>query len=84
MRSSRSTSRSPWIITGAAAVLVVVLLAVGRRDAVPQQPEPRGDAGSLAETIAPAALFRGHDRALRACTVAQLMPEVLDGLYCHC
>lgn len=84
MRSSRKSSRAPWIITGVATALVVVLLVVGRRDAVPQHPEPRSDAGSLAGTIAPAALFRGHDRAVRGYTIAQQMPEVLDGLYCHC
>ena len=72
----------PWIVAGAAVVaLVVVLFGAGRGPGV-GHPTPR--AGITAAGVLPASLVPNTPGALEAYAAARRVPQVLDGLYCHC
>lgn len=77
-----SARRLPWIITGAAVLAILLLLAVPRRGSASQHPDPRP--GVAADSVVPAALVPNYPGARDAYAVARQIPQVLDGLYCHC
>ena len=72
----------PWLIAGAAAVAVLVVLLVPRRGQAAPHPHPRS--GLTADAVLPQSMVPGNPGALEAYEAARGAPQVLDGLYCHC
>ena len=54
----------------------------GRRRCSTEHPDPRP--GITAEHVLPASRFPDKPRVAKAYDMAREIPEVLDGLYCHC
>ena len=77
-----STKRLPWIIAGAAVLLLVGLVAFPRRGVASLHPDPRP--GITADSVVPAQMVMNTPGAADAYAVARQIPQVLDGLYCHC
>lgn len=72
----------PWAVAGAAVVgLTVVLIKPGQGPRV-EHPTPRP--GITAAGVLPASLVPDAPGALEAYAAARRVPQVLDGLYCHC
>lgn len=74
--------RLPWIVAGAAVLALVLLLAFPRRGSASRHPDPRP--GITADAVLPPSLVPHTPGAAEAYVVARQMPQVLDGLYCHC
>ena len=72
----------PWLIAGAAAVAVLVVLLVPRWGQAAPHPDPRP--GVTADKVLPLSLVPGSPGALDAYEAARRVPQVLDGVYCHC
>lgn len=72
----------PWIVAGLAVVALGVVLVGPRRAHAAGHPEPRP--GITAERVLPPALVPNTPGALEAYEAARRVPQVLDGLYCHC
>jgi len=72
----------PWLIAGAAAVAVLVVLLAPRRGQAAPHPHPRS--GLTADAVLPLSMVPGNPGALEAYEAARGAPQVLDGLYCHC
>jgi Protein of unknown function with PCYCGC motif len=84
MLKSRKKGGAPAWIYGLAGLL---LFAIGYRLMNPpaaygSHPEPR--AGITSSKVRPASEFAAQPDVARAYAVAKEVPEVLDGLYCHC
>lgn len=77
-----SARRMPWIIAGTAVLLLVGLVAFPRRGAASHHPDPRP--GITADSVVPAGMVMHTPGAAEAYAVARQIPQVLDGLYCHC
>ena len=77
-----SSRRLPWVIAGAAVLLLVGLVAFPRRGAASLHPDPRP--GITADSVVPAQMVMTTPGAAEAYAVARQIPQVLDGLYCHC
>jgi hypothetical protein len=71
----------PWVVAGVAAVGLFLLVGPSRGHAT-VHPDPRPDV--TAERVMPAAMIPGTPGALEAYEAARRVPQVLDGLYCHC
>ena len=72
----------PWIVAGTAvAALGFVLLGPGRAHAA-AHPDPRP--GITADKVLPPSIVPNTPGALEAYEAARQVPQVLDGLYCHC
>src|SRR5687768_6096959 len=79
-----SRSKVPVWIYGLLLILVVVALwrfAVPR-SAEARHPEPRS--GITAAQVVPAQRYSEDSRVARVYAMAVRIPNVLDGLYCHC
>ena len=72
----------PWIVAGLAVVALGVVLVGPRRAHAAGHPEPRP--GITAGRVLPPALVPNTPGALEAYQAARRVPQVLDGLYCHC
>ena len=72
----------PWIVAGLAVVALGVVLVGPRRARAAGHPEPRP--GVTAERVLAPALVPNTPGALEAYEAARRVPQVLDGLYCHC
>ncbi len=83
-RTRPARSVLPWVITGAAALAVVVLLTSGRGRGAPRHPDPRPDAQEAAAGVMPPSFFASLPRVRQAYQIAREIPDVLDGLYCYC
>jgi hypothetical protein len=75
--NSKLVAAAPW-----AAAAVVAGLAIASRDADGHHPTPRE--GVHAGHVVDAARYAGHSRVEAAYRKAAEIPQVLDGLYCHC
>lgn len=76
------SARTPWIVTGAAlAALAAIFVAVHpARASIHPDPRP----GITADKVLPPALVPHMAGAAEAYVAARTVPQVLDGLYCHC
>lgn len=72
----------PWIIAGVAVLGLVLLVAVPRRGNASHHPDPRP--GITADSVVPQAMVMHTPGAAEAYAVARQIPQVLDGIYCHC
>lgn len=75
-------SKIPWTVAAIAVVAIAALLYVARGASAARHPEPRP--GVTAAEALPPSTYAGYDRIVRAYEAAQAVPQVLDGLYCHC
>jgi hypothetical protein len=72
----------PWLVAGAAAAGLGVVLLLGRGDAGSHHPDPRPGVTAVA-VLQPRAVPRTPGAA-EAYAAARNAPAILDGLYCHC
>ena len=72
--------RLPWLIAGAAGVLLAAVLLTGRARAGHPDPRP----GITAEQVLPPAAAPRTAGAVESYTAARAVPQVLDGLFCYC
>ena len=72
--------RLPWLIAGAAAAVLGVVLLAGRARA--SHPDPRP--GVTAEQVLPPATVPRTPGSSEAYAAARVVPQVLDGLHCYC
>jgi hypothetical protein len=79
-----SKTKVPGWIYGLLLILAIVVLwrIVGPRNAVAAHPEPR--AGITADKLVSAQRYASDQRIARVYAMAARIPNVLDGLYCHC
>jgi hypothetical protein len=75
-------SRLPWVVAGVAAVALAVVLAGPRAVQAAAHPDPRP--GITAERVLPPAMVPQGAGTLEAYEAARRVPQVLDGVYCHC
>lgn len=79
-------SRAPWLVAGAAAVVLgAVLISAQPRGAEVHggtHPEPR--AGITAEKVLTGTAIPRTYGAVEAYAAARAAPATLDGVYCHC
>ncbi|MEK7668756.1 MAG: CYCXC family (seleno)protein [Gemmatimonadota bacterium] len=75
-------SKTPWVIVAVAVVAIGALVLVTRSASAGRHPEPRP--GITAADVLPPSTYAGYDQIVRAYEAAQQVPQVLDGLYCHC
>ena len=75
-------SKLPWVIGGAAIVALAVVLIGPRAVEAAGHPDPRP--GITAERVLPPAMVPVGAGTLEAYVAARRVPQVLDGLYCHC
>ena len=74
--------RWPWIIAGAASLALLLLLALPRAGRASLHPDPRP--GVTADAVLPPRAVPRTAGAAEAYAAARQIPQVLDGLYCHC
>ena len=79
-----SKTKVPAWIYGLLLILAVVVLwrIVGPRNAIAAHPQPRP--GVTAAAVIPAQRYNSDQRIARVYAMAARVPNVLDGLYCHC
>ena len=77
-----SRAQLPWLVAGAAVVALAVVLVVPRRGHAAAHPDPRP--GVTAERVLPPAMVPNGPGVLEAYEAARRVPQVLDGVYCHC
>lgn len=76
-------SKLPWVIGGAAVVALAVVLVGPRAVEAAGHPDPRP--GITAERVLPAKMLMDAGAGtLEAYEAARRVPQVLDGIYCHC
>lgn len=76
------STRTPWVIAGAAGAALVVMLAVGRRGHGVVHPDPRP--GVTADRVFPPSLLPNTEDVLASYAAARNAPQVLDGVFCYC
>jgi hypothetical protein len=77
-----ASRKLPWAIAGLALAGIAVLFVVARPAFGTRHPEPRP--GITAALVLAPSTYAGYDGIVRAYAAAQEVPQVLDGLYCHC
>jgi hypothetical protein len=77
----RKTPAIRWVVMGMAVVVLGLGLAATRQ-ANAHHPAPR--AGLTAADVAPAARYVAYPRVAEVYAMAAQIPDVLDGIYCHC
>ena len=75
-------AKTPWVIAALAVVAIALILVFARPAMGARHPEPRP--GVTAAEVLPPSTYAGYDQIVRAYEAAQAVPQVLDGLYCHC
>jgi hypothetical protein len=73
---------APWVVAGAAVLLLGVTLMRTVHGSVTTHPDPRP--GITAAGVMPAAMVPAAPGAREAYEAARGAPQVLDGIYCHC
>jgi len=79
---SQSARRLPWIISGVAVLGLLLLLSFPRRGDASSHPTPRP--GITSANVLPPMAVGSAQGAAAAYAVARQVPQVLDGIYCHC
>jgi len=72
----------PWIVAGAATAALLLLVALPRTGHASLHPTPRP--GITGDSVLAVAAVPRTAGAAEAYAVARQIPQVLDGLYCHC
>jgi hypothetical protein len=72
----------PWAVAGVAAVGLLAAFCAPRAGQASIHPDPRP--GITAEGVMPSGMVPPTPGALEAYEAARRVPQVLDGLYCHC
>jgi len=72
--------RLPWLIAGAAAAVLGVVLVTGRARAGHPTPRP----GITAEKVLPHVAVPRTAGSVESYAAARAVPQVLDGLHCYC
>lgn len=75
-------SKLPWLFAGAGILALALVVFQPWRRAVAAHPDPRP--GVTAERVLPPAMIENTPGALAAYEAARRVPQILDGLYCHC
>jgi uncharacterized protein with PCYCGC motif len=75
-------SKLPWVVAGGAVVALAVVLVGPRAVQAAGHPDPRP--GITAERVLPPSMVPMGGGTLEAYEAARRVPQVLDGLYCHC
>ena len=75
-------SKLPWVVAGVALVALAVVVTRPRAGIAAGHPDPRP--GITAERVLPPGMVPVGDQTLEAYEAARRVPQVLDGLYCHC
>jgi hypothetical protein len=75
-------AKLPWVVAGVAVVALAVVLVRPRAGNAAAHPDPRP--GITAERVLPAAMVPQRPGTLEAYEAARRVPQVLDGVYCHC
>ena len=75
-------SKTPWIVAGAAAIVLVAVLFSARPAAGGTHPDPRP--GITAEHVRPESFVPRTPGAAEAYAAARAAAGTLDGVYCHC
>jgi hypothetical protein len=77
---SRGGATLPWVVAGVAVVALAVVLVGPRAGHAAAHPGP----GITAERVVPPAMVPMGPGTLEAYEAARRVPQVLDGVYCHC
>ncbi len=75
-------SKAPWLVAGAAAVVLAAVLFSARPAAGGTHPDPRP--GITAERVLTDAAIPHTPGASEAYAAARTAAGMLDGVYCHC
>lgn len=75
-------SRVPWVVGGVAVVALAAVLVGPRAVQAAAHPDPRP--GITAERVLQPAMVPVGPGTLEAYEAARRVPQVLDGIYCHC
>ena len=75
-------NKTPWIVAGAAAVVLAAVLFSARSAASGTHPTPRP--GITAEHVLPDFAIPRNPGAMEAYAAARAAAGTLDGVYCHC
>ena len=75
-------SKTPWIVAGAAAIVLAAVVFSARPAAAGAHPDPRP--GITAERVLTGAAIPGTPGAAEAYAAARAAASTLDGVYCHC
>ena len=74
-------SKTPWLVAGAAAIVLAAVL-LSARPAAGAHPDPRP--GITAQRVLTGAAVPGTPGAVEAYAAARVAAGTLDGVYCHC
>ena len=74
-------SKTPWLVAGAAAIVLAAVL-LSARPAAGAHPDPRP--GITAQRVLTGATVPGTPGAVEAYAAARVAAGTLDGVYCHC
>lgn len=77
-----SRTTLPWLVAGVAVVALAAVLVLPRLGHAAPHPDPRP--GVSAERVLPPAMVPNTPGVLEAYEAARRVPQVLDGVYCHC
>lgn len=77
-----SARRLPWIIAGGAVLALAALVLLTKRVNATTHPTPRP--GITSARVLPEAVLPHVAGAAEAYAAARAMPQVLDGIFCHC
>jgi len=75
-------SKTPWLVAGAAAIVLAAVLVSARPATAGAHPDPRP--GITAERVLTGAAIPGTPGAADAYAAARAAAGTLDGVYCHC
>lgn len=79
---SKPAAALPWAVIGLSLTVGLGILLSSSSASGTRHPEPRPDI--TAETVIPASRYVEYARIRTVYAQAREIPEVLDGLYCHC
>lgn len=75
-------SAAPWVFAGVAIAALAITLFGGRSGQGVVHPDPRP--GITASRVLPPSAVPRTVGSVQAYAAARAVPQVLDGLYCHC